>query len=558
MKDYKVNLAIIFTIIAMTGCGGSGGGSTNNVSAPSNQATSSISANPTKVFLGDSMVISWSSANASSCTALGNWSGDKSISGSETVAMTNEGDKFFTIICGDASSSVTVVVNTEDSEGSCVNPHNAGIPQSYIGEYEVPMAQNSFGDDHFKGIGFKDYSARQTYTAHQRAGSSWIDDCTITQYKKLMYRMTLRRLKDHGVNTVSIYNYGYWDVSSDGSWEINHDTKDLSDADMDMISVIAHDLGLDVHYAWQFNMRIANTDQLLFPFDGNVRLDLPLLKNIMDAHEKHMIWEADRAEWLKLKAISADWSAMWLCFSCALDGQGHTQAETDALKDYYMERMSILIDKIRDRFSGQVYIGEGVVWNDKRVFDKVDGVGLSVNMRLTAEEVAYATVDLLQEKAAESIQHTFEEWNCLDGPCWHNSSTTIPKIIFNFFSQSNTRYLSKGWWEDGFCTAGNLDGVYYECTQYEIQTDFSAQAILTEALLRAVDNQVVFEVLGTTTTTGYWLSDTLYAEPNQHRNKTPLEGFPNISQSVRGKPAEKIIKYWYTGEYEIYEPIFTD
>jgi hypothetical protein len=118
--------------------------------------------------------------------------------------------------------------------------------------------------------------------------------------------------------------------------------------------------------------------------------------------------------------------------------------------------------------------------------------------------------------------------------------------------------LSKGWWEDGFCTAGTLDGVYYECTQYEIQTDFSAQALLTEAALRAVDNQEVFEVLGTTTTTGYWLSDTLYAEPDQHPNKTPLEGFPNISQSIRGKPAEKIIKYWYTGEYEAYTPTFID
>ena len=59
-------------------------------------------------------------------------------------------------------------------------------------------------------------------------------------------------------------------------------------------------------------------------------------------------------------------------------------------------------------------------------------------------------------------------------------------------------------------------------------------------MLRAIDNQTVFEMLGTTTTTGYWLTDTLYAEPNQQSsNGVPLEGFPNISQSIRGKPAEK-------------------
>ena len=561
VQSYKANLVIIFTTITMIGCGGSGnsGSDSNTVAPPSNSATASISVNPTKVFLGDSTVVSWSSTNASSCTASGNWSGDKSTSGSETVTVTYQGDHVFTITCGDASSNVTVTVSSEDFEGSCVNPHNADIPRSYIGEYELPIPQNSFGDNHLKVIGFKDYSVRQPYQAYKNAGASWVVGCTEIEYKKLMYRMTLRRLKAHGVNTVSIYNYGYWNDDGD-VWEVEHSTKDLTDADIELITVTAHDFGMDVHYVWQFNMRIANTDRLLFPFDGSVRLEMPLLKNIMDAHERHILWEADRLESIGVGSMSADWNAMWMCFSCGVDDQGNTQAETDTLKDYYMERMGIIIDKIREKFSGKVYIGEGVVWNDKRVFDKVDGVGFSPDMRLTTEEVATATVDLLQEKAATSIQRKYEEWNCLDNqPCWHNSSTTIPKVLFNFFSQSNTRYLSKGWWEDGFCTEGTLDGVYYECTQYEIQTDFSAQAILTEAVLRAIDNQVVFETLGTTTTTGYWLSDTLYAEPNQQPiDGVPLEGFPNISQSIRGKPAEKIIKYWYTGEYEVYDPEFID
>ena len=203
VQSYKVNLIIIFTTIAMTGCGGSGSDS-NTMTPPSNSATASISANPTKVFLGDSTVVSWSSANTSSCTASGNWSGNKSTSGSETVAMTYQGDQVFTITCGGASSNVTVTVSSEDFEGSCVNPHNADIPRSYIGEYELPIPQNSFGDNHLKVIGFKDYSVRQPYQAYKNAGASWIDDCTETEYKKLMYRMTLRRLKDHGVNTASI------------------------------------------------------------------------------------------------------------------------------------------------------------------------------------------------------------------------------------------------------------------------------------------------------------------------------------------------------------------
>jgi hypothetical protein len=553
----KENFVTLLAVVAMVSCGG-GGGSGNAEVLTSNSATASISTNAIKVFLGDSAVLTWSSTNASSCTASGDWSGTKPISGSETVATTNQGDQFFAITCGDASSNVTVTVSAEDFEGSCLNPHISDIPHSYIGEYEIPMPQNSFGDDHLKSIGFKDYGVRWVYRAYENAGASWIADCTEDEYTKLMYRMTLRRLKEHGVTTTSIYNFGYWnDV---GAWEVDHSTMHLSDADIKLIALTAENLGVGVHYAWQFNMRVAGEQRLLFPFDGNVKLDMPLLKKIMDAHEGHILWEADRLEDLDIGSMSADWSAMWLCFSCGVDGQGHTQAQTDELKDYYMERMGGIIDQIKEKFSGKVYVAEGLVWNDKRVFDKVDGVGISFDIRLNADEVETATVALLQERAAQSIQNTYEEWHCLNAqPCWHNSSSTIPKVIFNFFSQSNTRFLSKGWWEDGFCTTGALDGVNYECTQYEIQTDFSAQAIFTEAVLRAIDTQGVFETLGTTTTTGYWLSDTLLAEPNQQpSNGVPLEGFPNISQSVRGKPAEKIIKYWYTGEYEKYDPQFID
>ena len=84
-------------------------------------------------------------------------------------------------------------------------------------------------------------------------------------------------------------------------------------------------------------------------------------------------------------------------------------------------------------------------------------------------------------------------------------------------------------------------------------------------MLRAIDKQLWFETKGTTASTAYWLSDTLIPDENQSGSDCGLangscgrEGFPNISQSIRGKPAEKIIKYWYTGEYEEYTPIYTD
>ena len=89
--------------------------------------------------------------------------------------------------------------------------------------------------------------------------------------------------------------------------------------------------------------------------------------------------------------------------------------------------------------------------------------------------------------------------------------------------------------------------------QWHVPADFSAQAIFVEGMLRAIDKDPWFNTKGTTATTAYWLSDTLIPDEIETLGNG-LEGFPNISQSVRGKPAEKIIKYWYTGEYEQYNP----
>jgi len=171
------------------------------------------------------------------------------------------------------------------------------------------------------------------------------------------------------------------------------------------------------------------------------------------------------------------------------------------------------------------------------------------------DEVDGATTEFISNRIEEYITQLYDNWNCKDvfQPCWEYTTYEMPKIIWNLFAQSHKAFLNKGWVEDGFCTQGTYDSVYYDdCVQYRVPTDFSAQAIFIEGYLRAIDRQPWFTTKGTTANTAYWLSDTLIPANGQSRNT--IEGFPNISQSVRGKPAEKIIKAWYTGEYEQYNP----
>ena len=217
---------LILSSLFLLSCGGGGGGGTQTPTPTSTPATppqdtASITADPAVVFQGDSTVISWNSSNASSCTASSYWSGSKATSGSETVPMTGDSDQILTITCGTASSSVTVQVKTEDFEGSCVNPHNAEIYESYLGVYPMPSPQNVFGEDHIKAVGFKDYGVEWIYNTYKGKNASWIAYCTEDEYIKLMYRMTLRRLKEHGVNSVGIYNFGYWQDDQAEFWQID-------------------------------------------------------------------------------------------------------------------------------------------------------------------------------------------------------------------------------------------------------------------------------------------------------------------------------------------------
>lgn len=64
----------------------------------------SLSANPQSVTSGDSTQLSWSSSNADTCTASGDWSGDRSLSGTQVV--------------GPLTSTSTFLLTCSNSEGS--------------------------------------------------------------------------------------------------------------------------------------------------------------------------------------------------------------------------------------------------------------------------------------------------------------------------------------------------------------------------------------------------------------------------------------------------------
>ena len=96
-------------------CNGPGGSATQSTTVTVTPASPviSLNVNPSTVTSGNAATITWSSTNASSCTAQGTWTGTKSISGSQsTGALTANAN--YTLTCtgagGSASQSASVTV----------------------------------------------------------------------------------------------------------------------------------------------------------------------------------------------------------------------------------------------------------------------------------------------------------------------------------------------------------------------------------------------------------------------------------------------------------------
>ena len=100
--------------------------------------TVSISANPTTIASGGSSTLSWSSTNATACTASGAWSGSKAMSGTQATGALTSGASY-SLSCngpgGSANQSTTIVVTATSPpppQGSTINVSNVPTLQSAI------------------------------------------------------------------------------------------------------------------------------------------------------------------------------------------------------------------------------------------------------------------------------------------------------------------------------------------------------------------------------------------------------------------------------------------
>ncbi len=93
-------------VLAACGGGGGGGGSAQTqTDAPAPAPSLTFSAAPSSVSQGESTTLSWQSTNSDSCRASGGWSGDRAVSGSETITNL-QSTQTFTLSCSGEGGGV--------------------------------------------------------------------------------------------------------------------------------------------------------------------------------------------------------------------------------------------------------------------------------------------------------------------------------------------------------------------------------------------------------------------------------------------------------------------
>ena len=134
--DFRIQALALLVACTLVACGGGSGSSTSTAPPPTATLQTSVANVPTD----GSVTLTWSSTNATSCTASGSWTGGLVASGSKSVVVTQ--NSTYMLACsgagGNATASVTVTA-TPMVLAVTVQYQRPGMPVvNTAGTYYVP------------------------------------------------------------------------------------------------------------------------------------------------------------------------------------------------------------------------------------------------------------------------------------------------------------------------------------------------------------------------------------------------------------------------------------
>lgn len=519
------------------GCGGGGGETpttqsagifTASNTAPTPTVTVNLKSDKATAMETNTYTLTWNSTNATNCKAEGDWTGTIENSGSKTLTAGGVGDKKYSVVCNNSGSTASAEVLVKVTKNICVNPHtDTKYPETYIGNWPIPQPSRSLDRNIVRMIGLKDY--------HEQGDSNvsptiFDPACPKNWYAKLMITNTLDKLKSLGTERVWLFNYSPWQDISAENLVIRKERQQYPDEMIKFVVDEANKRGMEVYYNWMLDITDGNGN---FIYHFNTNISTSTLTRLLNGYNNHMREHVKFLESIGVKGVTIDWGAMFV----------YNMHEHKALM--YSKFTELAID-MRKSFSGKLLLNSSAMIHtyDEKLFSYADYYLAGVLPMITETEFNNKSVAAIKRSVRCQLSLTYLRLNNAvphDGRCIENPTKTnikVPPIIFEMLVQSRDRYLREGWIEDGFCTPGKLpNGTNTDCIQNSYVTDFSSQAFVTNAVLEELTTQTIFPTVAAINAGHYWHTDEIV--PKDRR------GFPNLSQSVRGKPAEEVIRYWF-------------
>ncbi len=406
------------------------------------------------------------------------------------------------------STSYTATALTPVIDDKCLlTADSISYPASYQGAFSLPQVNGSFANTNVA----LSIAPKDDWVNSGGPPNPNLNKGCITNHKDA-FISTLLRLKALGATYLTIYSSTRLDDASNPSVLAGYF---ISDSDLIWMGQQAANSGMKLRFTMQVDVWDQKGNNVYAALDKlNANQQQVWATNFLRLYKNMMLHEASvmATSPNSFDAIKLDWGY----FDPAVF------ANNKAIKVNALVDLSLAI---RNIYNWKQFI------NHRTVTD----FSVPNSNLMSGADLLVDSVDLIEVMPQNRRVMTQSEENNLSVAFIKNFYNVVPnwiltlnkRVIWNIQVSSHRTFFSKGWIEDCCITPSYTGAV----------TDFSVQAIGVEGMLEMIaDKTRNGGVLSDSVNiSSYWWTDTL----------TPYDSLPNISQSIRNKPAESIVYQWW-------------
>ena len=420
------------------------------------------------------------------------------------------------------SSYQTVTTNAADVS---TDPCNLALtrityPASWRGQYPLPPINGGpLATAIGRAVIFKDIglapSTNPAFILPNAPGAP--AGCTGSLQSELA--KTTQRLHVLGADEVEVTQWHWASAHPDGSWYFTTAEStygSISDADLSLLVQKAHAQGLKVIMKNQIQ---GFRDD---PANGPTYTPASTQANYQKWFAAYDAYIIERASIFQQMGIDA-WEVG--CSACLYGDSGDGSPATIS---YFISQYQLVLDHMKAAYNGKTTMSTTLWLYQTPAFAS----------RIDIIEFLFMGVPPPDPNAALSVaSYKAVIAQRLQGMGFNLYDPLGKTYIIDIGIQSRSNMFTlPGYLEETACTSGlgTLDTSADACAEREAVTDFSMQAIVMEATLEAI-NEFPWQSPPIVAVGDYWQTDSLM----------PFTAFPNIAYSVRNKPAEGILKWWF-------------